>query len=116
MITLKKILKKDPILLNDWEGCSREEILRDFSEEDKEDVNILLASYSNENYEGNAFVLFEQGGKLYEVHGSHCSCYGLEGQWETEEVIIKEMINRLTKGTFGTHEFRNELRIIFEIE
>jgi hypothetical protein len=44
---------------------------------------ILYASYGG--YEGWAFVLFKRKGKLYEVTGSHCSCYGLEGQWEPEE-------------------------------
>jgi hypothetical protein len=30
-------------------------------------------------------VIFEKDGKLWEVNGSHCSCYGLEGQWQPEE-------------------------------
>lgn len=49
------------------------------------DEEILMASYGGASYEGDAFVLFQRDGKLYEVHGSHCSCYGLEGQWEPEE-------------------------------
>ena len=47
----------------------------------KED-SILFASYGGGSYDGDALVLFEQDGKLFEVHGSHCSCYGLEGQWQ----------------------------------
>ena len=50
-----------------------------------DDANILFAWYEYEDYNGNAYVLFERGGKLFEVHGGHCSCYGLEGQWEPEE-------------------------------
>jgi hypothetical protein len=46
--------------------------------------NILFASYDCGGYDGEAFVIFEENGSLYEVHGSHCSCYGLEGQWEPE--------------------------------
>lgn len=49
------------------------------------DEQILYARYESYGYEGSAFVLFERDGKLYEVNGSHCSCYGLEGQWEPEE-------------------------------
>jgi hypothetical protein len=45
-------------------------------------VKLLAAVYECADYEGSAFVLFERDGKLYEVNGSHCSCYGLEGQWE----------------------------------
>lgn len=57
------------------------EVPADFPTEEQ----ILFASYGGASYEGDAFVLFERDGKLYEVHGSHCSCYGLEGQWEPEE-------------------------------
>lgn len=64
--------------------------------------NILFASYGYENYSGDAWVLFERDGKLYEVNGQHCSCFGLEGQWEPEEVYLPELKNRLMKGTFGT--------------
>lgn len=46
---------------------------------------ILFASYGGAAYEGDAIVLFEREGKLFEVHGGHCSCYGLEGQWTPEE-------------------------------
>ena len=46
-----------------------------------EGVEVLLASYSYEDYSGLAFVLFRKDGELFEVNGSHCSCYGLEDQW-----------------------------------
>lgn len=46
---------------------------------------IIFASYGGRDYEGHALVLFEHDGKLYEVHGSHCSCFGLEDQWKPEE-------------------------------
>jgi len=49
------------------------------------DSEVIFASYGGGSYEGDAFVLFERSGKLFEVHGSHCSCNGLEGQWKPEE-------------------------------
>lgn len=49
------------------------------------DEQIIYAHYEAEGYEGSSFVLFERDGKVYEVNGSHCSCYGLEGQWTPEE-------------------------------
>ena len=64
--------------------------IKPFPREDK----ILLASYDNEDYEGAAYVLFERGGKLWEVNGSHCSCYGLEGQWDPEETSWEFLANR----------------------
>lgn len=76
--------------------------------------NILFAAYDIEYYSGEAFVLFERDGVLYEVNGSHCSCYGLEGQWEEEETTLDALVYRLINGTFGTNAynedyFRNDL-------
>lgn len=49
------------------------------------DGEILVALYSYADYSGNAIVIGrDEAGELFEVHGSHCSCYGLEGQWEPE--------------------------------
>ncbi len=78
-------------------------------------INILFASYGCECYEGDAFVLFEEGNQLYEVNGSHCSCFGLEGQWEPELTDLKALAHRLTEGTMGKddysgNEFNEELK------
>lgn len=58
------------------------------SENEIENCRILFAAYNNEDYEGYALVIFAKEGKLYEVNGSHCSCYGLEGQWSPEETSL----------------------------
>lgn len=76
---------------------------RDFSIDVKvlTKARIIVAWYGQEDYEGSAFVLFRQDGKLYEVHGSHCSCYGLEdGGWDPEETSIDALDYRLTHGYF----------------
>ena len=67
-----------------------EDIIDEFliSPDDLNGATIIFASYLYECYKGSAFVLFERDGKLYEVNGSHCSCYGLEGQWEPEETSV----------------------------
>lgn len=62
---------------------------------------IYLAIYDTPSYEGYAFVLTEIGGKLYEVNGSHCSCNGLEEQWEPEETDPKALMYRMTEGRLG---------------
>jgi hypothetical protein len=56
---------------------------------------MLVASYNVEGYEGSAFVLFRHKGVLYEVHGSHCSCYGLEDQWKPEVTSWKAIALRV---------------------
>ena len=80
-----------------------------------ENIHILFASYGQDNYSGDAFVLAVVEGKLYEVNGSHCSCYGLEGQWELEETTIEALVHRLIEGKLGVddysdNEFHEELK------
>lgn len=110
----------EPVLLHDW--SSVDGLYEDFEATrwgeissyliaNKDDVEILLGSYTYECYSGNAFVLFrlKSNGFLYEVNGSHCSCYGLEGQWSPEEVTVEEIRHRLEKGNLGRdYDGRNE--------
>lgn len=135
MKTLKEIIKQESVYLNDWSSkfsviADFEDVY--MSKEDFEatestypneaywlenktkmsnalkrykDINILFASYGNANYTGDAWVLFEKDGKLYEVNGSHCSCHGLEEQWCPEEVVLAELENRLVNGTFGEDDW-----------
>lgn len=69
---------------------------------------ILLAWYGHGSYDGSAFVLFERNSKLYEVNGGHCSCYGLEGQWEPEETSVEELRHRVKNGTLGRDGYYSE--------
>lgn len=78
--------------------------------------NILLASYETGNWEGEAFVLLEKEGKLYEINASHCSCYGLEDQWSPEETTVDELNFRLTKGTFGRSDWNGKIENTFANE
>jgi len=80
-------------------GC-KEDVAGDFAVDMKalRGVKILFAWYSYEDYSGSAFVLFQKGRKLYEVHGGHCSCNGLEGQWEPTVVSTAELLYRLENG------------------
>lgn len=72
-------------------------------------IEVLLASYSNANYSGDAFVLFRKDGKLYEVNGSHCSCYGLENQWDPEETSGEALQKRLTDGSLGSDSYSENI-------
>lgn len=129
MKTTEEIFKTPSIYLNGWK--SKLDVITDFQDYENrneeyltkkyKDINILFASYGYENYSGDAWVLLEKDSKLYEVHGSHCSCYGLENQWKEEEVVLKELENRLVNGTFGQddcagNEFSKELKQFLGIE
>lgn len=89
--------------LHNWKDGDKEQLIEDF-EIDKsvlDGCNILLASYEYECYEGDAFVLYEKEGKLFEVNGSHCSCYELEGQWKPEETTKEAILKRINDGSLG---------------
>lgn len=113
----------EPIYLNDWAESKFEGMCQDFDgtrwsayrESDTkahelprfQGIDVLFASYTYESYEGDAFVLFRKDGKLFEVNGGHCSCYGLEGQWEPEETTIEAIEHRLKNDYFGKSWDRN---------
>jgi hypothetical protein len=61
------------------------------------DDDILFASYGGGRYDGDAFVLFMRDGHLFEVSGSHCSCFGLEGQWGPEATTWEALAMRSRK-------------------
>lgn len=62
-------------------------------EDIKEPDEVLCAMYDlSEFYEGSATVIYRNGRKYYVVSGSHCSCFGLEGQWDPVEYDNKELL------------------------
>lgn len=86
---------------NATEEDSLENLRNDFSITELYGFTVLLAYYSYEDYSGSAFVLLEKDGRLYEVNGSHCSCYGLEGQFKTEETSPDAIRYRIYSGNLG---------------
>ena len=107
------------VYLHDFGGI--DDVASEFSERPDtfDGVEILLASYSQGNWSGDAFVLFRKGGELFEVNASHCSCHGLEGQWEPEPTTVAALRHRLDEGTLGSddwtgNEFADELRAVLD--
>lgn len=91
------------VYLHDWAEDGEAGMLADFSIDKSalEGAEVIVASYTYEDYSGSAYVLFARDGKLFEVHGGHCSCYGLEGQWEPEEADKASILHRATNGEWG---------------
>lgn len=81
------------------EGMNEEDIKEglvshwEASQEEVDRFDILVAQEEYEQYEGYAFYLLreKETGKLFEVNGGHCSCYGFEGQFEPEETSVEAM-------------------------
>jgi hypothetical protein len=127
MKTLEQIIQSTPVFINNW--SSEEDVWRDYTknvwntETDEyeakpignEGYKVLFASYGTDNYSGDAWTLLVKDGELYETRGGHCSCYGLEGQFSPEKVVLKELENRVVNGDFGLDDwsgntFKNELK------
>lgn len=74
---------------------------------------IIFAAYEGGSYEGAAIVVYEKDGKLYEVNGSHCSCYGLEGQWAPEETTREALAMRKLSSYDYEKDTRTRFRELF---
>lgn len=70
----------------------------------------IYGGHEYENYEGNAkFLLIEpSNGKFYEIYGSHCSCYGFEGQFDPKECPIEY----LAKGKQWAEAYETVLEVV----
>lgn len=133
MKTIEELKKQEPLFLEDWSESKLDGLLIDFFDInryndtcdnlvrekkivfDHDKINVLIAYYTYANYSGSAWVLFEQDGKLYEVNGSHCSCYGLEGQWCPEETDLETIKFRINEGELGKSDW-NEYNYQKEIK
>lgn len=105
------------IWLNDWQAFSIDQLEAVFglAKGSLDHIEILLASYTESDDAGYAFILFRQQQQLYEVNASHDSLLDFNGQWQPEETTVEALLFRLNKGNLGRIEasenvFANELR------
>lgn len=109
------------IFLGEFSGM--EDMCREFQVDHRElyreGVHVLLAIYDEGKWEGSAFVLcIDDSGKLSEVNASHCSCFGLEGQWEPEETSEEALRYRMEEGWLASSwrdekGFRRAMEYVF---
>jgi len=73
--------------------------------------DILFSYYCYEDYSGKAIVLFvsPEDGLLYEVYGGHCSCNGLDGQWEPERTTWEALHKIKSLGEYDDATAREAL-------
>ncbi|QQK88047.1 hypothetical protein [Providencia phage PSTRCR_127] len=98
---------------------SKYDICSEFNipEETLDNVTIVLAFYEYENYSGDATVVYrDENGIFWHVEGGHCSCYGLEDQWDPVEIgdieIFKEYSKRMTVGYYS---FGSDSKTIYDL-
>ena len=91
-----------------------EEVLNDFrTDAPLKDEEVLFAWYGYGDYCGDARVLFQRDGKLYEVSAGHCSCYGLEDQWNPTEVTWEQLAMRPVSEYRSYDDAGNEAKTAF---
>ena len=77
------------------EGEIREHFLSEYEAKkediDKFDILIAYESVGSWGCDSSSFFLLRdrETNELYENHGSHCSCYGFEGQFEPEKTSLE---------------------------
>lgn len=85
------------------------EVYRDLAGMFEEDIStimefeILTGYEAAASYEGSCWILLmgRKTGKLYEIHASHCSCYGFERQWCPEETTLEYLMSEHVDFGYG---------------
>jgi len=112
MKDLQEIIKQEPVFVGNFEN--EDQVFGSFEVADKErsEYKILFASYDTPAYEGYAWGLCIKKGtnELLEFSGSHCSCYGLEGQFSPEPAVLQELANKAVNGGWTEDPYKTELK------
>lgn len=97
------------IALEDLKGLNEDDVRKHIVEDyeaDKDQVNkydILIAyeSVGSWGCDSSSWFLLKdrETGRLFEASGSHCSCYGFEGQFEPEQTDVASLQHRAEKGS-----------------
>jgi hypothetical protein len=74
------------------------DVQREFEMDVPEPDDVIYAEYDTPPYEGYANVIYRNGDRYYWAYGSHCSCFGLEGQWDPEEYDARSRVEVLRRG------------------
>lgn len=88
------------------------DVQNQFSMSEPEPEDVIIASYDIDSFQGSAFVVYRNGENYYTVSGEHCSCYGLEEQWEPEVYTKELLISSLEKSKYLDNEEKELLQIL----
>jgi len=115
----------DHLFLGDFDGDTEADVknhlLVDYEapaeEVDKYDILIAYESVGDYGCDSSSFFLLRnrETGELYENHGSHCSCYGFEEQFEPEETTLEYLQSEhfgLYGGGYDDDWLENKRKII----
>lgn len=96
---------------DEWENVKNE-----FATDEKVPDELLLWNYVYEDYSGSALLIYRNGEKYYWLTGGHCSCSGLEGQFEPEEFeslnLFVEFLKRIEEEKYSYYHCKDDLKRI----
>ena len=106
-------------LLGKTEDAVKKHIAEQYSDNDydyvkekleKLDVLIAYESVGSWGCDSTAFFVFKnkETGELYEMHGSHCSCYGFEGQFRLEPTTAEALKARVNEARSRNEDDEDE--------
>jgi hypothetical protein len=83
---------------------------------EKLDVLVAYESVGSWGCDSTSFFVFKdkETGMLYEMHGSHCSCYGFEGQFRLEQTTTEALKSRVANARSRNEDDEDE-HAIFSI-
>lgn len=111
-LTIKELKQRKELFL-DLFADGKSVIANEFniSLEQLKNKHFVYAYYSCGDYSGDAYLLFIENDKLYEVDAGHCSCYGLEEQFNPEEVPIEVLYYRIENNKWNSHHLQVALAL-----
>ena len=98
------------LTLQDLEGKTEAELIEHLTQDygegdgstlDNKEILIAYESVGSWGCDSNSFFLLRDktSGELFEIHGSHCSCYGFEGQLNLESSSVSSLQYRNREGS-----------------
>ena len=103
MKNLQELIEPSPVFVGNF-NCSTD-VLRESGKDSFGGFRPLLAIYILDSWQGEAYILLEKDGKLYENEIYHCSCYGLEDLLNEDlitETSIEELEYRIKNGEISS--------------
>jgi hypothetical protein len=99
-------------------GKSEQDILEWFAEAweatpaELDGFSAIAGSWIHDDYDEDAWILLRRArGALFEVRGSHCSCYGFEGQFRPEVTTLQYLLSdHFHARAIDTNDFQSWLR------
>lgn len=120
------------LTLQDMKGKTEAEIKQHLiseygaTESQLKDISVLIAyeSVGDWGCDSSSFFLLKdkKSKKLYEIHGSHCSCFGFENQYTPEETTVQALKDRAAKkyvfstGGYDYDSDRNVIEVLAYID